>query len=61
MPLTIWRVMFANWNRTPWNALQEFLVDALVATLINLSIWLVAGSIAWAWLHDRRNSGRYGQ
>ncbi|PNE59923.1 hypothetical protein A8H39_01890 [Paraburkholderia fungorum] len=53
----IWRLLLAKWNSTSWNVLEEFFVDALIATLISLLIWLVVGVITWTWLAERRSSG----
>lgn len=51
----IWRLIFASWKATSWNVLREFFVDALTATLINISIWLVVYLIVWAWRADSRS------
>lgn len=52
--LKIWKVLLPAWDSTPWRLFREFLFEAVVVSVIDVVIWLVVGSIAWAWFTDRR-------
>lgn len=49
----IWGLLIDRWVDTPWTVLREFFVDALVATFIAVTIWLIVALVIWAWQADK--------